>query len=132
MIVWLASYPRSGNSLLQDTKRFSQNRDLPAFFYCQRRAYWSHRPISGRTSLSKVAVSDHTYFIKTHDPPQDHAKAIYIIRDGGSTVISYFHFLKDFTVETKSLEDVVMGDFVDRPFRGMGAETATKYTSCAL
>ena len=38
-------------------------------------------------------------------------KAIYIVRDGRSTVVSYFHFLKEFEPEWKySIDDIIMGD----------------------
>jgi len=38
-------------------------------------------------------------------------KAIYIVRDGRSTVVSYFHFLKEFEPEWEySIEDIVVGD----------------------
>src|SRR5437588_2989811 len=104
MIVWLASYPRSGNSLLQNILMVSFGLQIhvkdPLF-----------STDSGNDKLGEIghvdeyldpqrlneaAVSDHTYYIKTHDPPQDHAKAIYIVRDGRSAIVSYPHFLKDF------------------------------------
>jgi hypothetical protein len=114
MIVWLASYPRSGNSLLQiilrETFGIQTHENYPPFSTASGEIIGVPDQYLDAQSLSKAAVSDHTYFIKTHDPPQDHAKAIYIVRDGRSTVVSYCHFLKDFTAETKSLEDVVMGD----------------------
>ena len=115
MIVWLASFPRSGNSLLQTILKGS-------FGLLSHEIYPPYSTESGNDlrelighvdeylDLSEAAVSDHIYYVKTHDPPKDHAKAIYIVRDGRSAIVSYFHFLKDFTAERKSLEDVVMGD----------------------
>src|ERR1700730_4471929 len=102
MIIWLASYPRSGNSLLQIILKESfglQTYDInPPFSTASGNEKF--REIVGnvdeyldKQKLSEAAVSDHTYFVKTHDPPQDDAKAIYIVRDGRSTVVSYFHFL---------------------------------------
>src|ERR1700730_9946806 len=114
MIVWLASYPRSGNSLLQIILRESfgiQTHEIyPPFSTASGELIGHIDQYLDAQSLRKAAGSDHTYFIKTHNPPQDHAKAIYIVRDGRSAIVSYCHFLKDFTAETKSLEDVVMGD----------------------
>jgi hypothetical protein len=120
MIIWLASYPRSGNSLLQIILKETfglQTYDIyPPFTTASGND--KSREIVGNVDeyldeqrLSEAAVSDHTYFVKTHDPPKDHAKAIYIVRDGRSTVVSYFHFLKEFEPEWKSsIEDIVVGD----------------------
>src|ERR1700730_1738586 len=114
MIVWLASYPRSGNSLLQIILRESfgiQTHEIyPPFSSASGEIIGVPDQYLDAQRLSKAAVSDHTYFIKPHAPPQDHAKAIYIVRDGRSAIVSYCHFLKDFTPETKTLEDVVLGD----------------------
>ena len=109
MIIWLASYPRSGNSLSQVF--------LKGSFGLQ--TYQAHPPLAvahfaeylDAESLSEAAAASQTYFVKTHDPPPDRAKAIYIVRDGRSAVISYFHFLQHFASEHKfSVEDVIMGE----------------------
>jgi hypothetical protein len=49
--------------------------------------------------------------VKTHDPPEDNCKAIYIVRDGRSTCVSFYHYLKDFPhLDLKfSIRDVIAG-----------------------
>ncbi len=58
----------------------------------------------------KAAESSEIYFVKTHHPPQDDAKAIYVLRDGRSAIVSYYHYLKDFAEQETSLDDVTLGD----------------------
>jgi hypothetical protein len=121
MIVWLASYPRSGNTLLRTIL-------LKCFGLTTYSLYDDLTDIGSRAEFSSIvghashgldqqsfhkaaAESDQTYFVKTHDRPPDKAKAIYVVRDGRSTIVSYYHYRKDFSSdETTSLEDIIVGD----------------------
>lgn len=121
MIVWLASYPRSGNTLLRTIL-------LKCFGVTTYSLYDDLTDIGSRAEFSSIvghvshgldqqsfykaaAESDQTYFVKTHDRPPDDAKAIYVVRDGRSTIVSYYHYRKDFSSdETTSLEDIIVGD----------------------
>jgi len=122
MIVWLASYPRSGNTAL----RTILNRAFGINTYSlyddkadigSRRAL---REVVGHASheldqqefYARASAADDTYFVKTHDAPQDDAKAIYIVRDGRASVVSYFHYLKTFAAGQNclTLKDVILGN----------------------
>lgn len=55
--------------------------------------------------------SDRLFFVKTHDYPEDNSKAIYILRDGRASIVSFRHYLKDFTNREYSLTELIW-DFV--------------------
>jgi hypothetical protein len=108
MIVWLASYPRSGIASFSDVAGEGQ--------------------IAGLTPMAKAAIglkeiscdwnefyeqanrSNDIVLIKTHRLPTDGNKAIYIVRDGRSTYVSYarYHasFIKD---KPQSLLGLILG-----------------------
>ncbi|MEE8530718.1 MAG: sulfotransferase domain-containing protein, partial [Hyphomicrobium sp.] len=120
MIVWLASYPRSGNSLVRTILRqsfglfsYSMYNDVHDLGASKDRAR-----LVGHVSYSmswdrfyQIASAKRRYvFVKTHDPPFDDAPAIYIVRDGRSAIVSYRHYLNTFGNRQASLFDVVLGD----------------------
>src|SRR5215475_2275599 len=99
MIVWLASYPRSGNTLLRQVLKCCFDResyedlgpvaggapspwketDVPG----EVRALWGHRESNEdrATFYERCTRSAEVVFVKTHDVPLDEQKAIYIVRD---------------------------------------------------
>lgn len=99
MIIWLASYPRSGNTLLRTILK--QTMDLDS--YSEEKI----RPIVGLTASAKktfghlaieepwdafydrASSSKTNYLVKTHLPPQDQQAVIYVIRDGRPATESY-------------------------------------------
>src|SRR5262245_61488963 len=95
MIVWLASYPRSGNTFLRAA--------LHGLYGCQSiDRYTANRPLSSQvpygfsmrlpkdTSLEELAKSNSLYAVKTHDlPSSDCHPAIYLVRDGRDALVSY-------------------------------------------
>ncbi|MFH1156186.1 MAG: sulfotransferase domain-containing protein [Pseudomonadota bacterium] len=121
MIVWLASYPRSGNTLLRTIlhqhfgldsfSREQGNSEPPGFTKVTREAC-GHKDISCDWDLfyQQADQSSSMTLIKTHRPPIDRNKAIYILRDGRSAYASYakYHtsFIKD---KTQSLLGLILG-----------------------
>ena len=109
MIVWLASYPRSGNTFLRII--------LNSLFHVKTASVYSG-PLEGIIpeynqlvgylrlpgSLQSLQASEVTYFIKTHELPStsDNNTAIYIVRDGRDTLVSYAHFALTFEPENYS------------------------------
>src|SRR5688572_23760025 len=115
MIVWLASYPRSGNTMLRMM--------LNQVFGCDTYTKYFSRP--GRNSgknltgvkplpgpwpecISTMAADEKTYFVKTHDRPEDDSRAIYIVRNGFAVVRSYQCYLRDFNNLTHSFEQIIL------------------------
>jgi len=119
MIVWLASYPRSGNTLT----RILLNR---GFGIKTHSLYDDRHDIGARPALSNIVghinhgmeplqfceyarKSDKIFFVKTHELPDDDAKTIYVVRDGRAAIVSYYHFSRFFSRPDTSLTDIVTG-----------------------
>jgi len=121
MIVWLISYPRSGNTF---------TRILTEKVFDLKDSYTIHHQdttdralvdVFGREYLKNddyinlARDSKEIFFVKTHDLPDmkidvDKDKFIYIVRDGRSSVASYRHFLNDFSKQNKSMKDIILGN----------------------
>jgi hypothetical protein len=141
MIVWLSSFPRSGNTLT----RIMLHR---VFGIASTSEYMPERPdygadpaagapgsaaALGRGRRSAKFVADGAYysyrgqfpdfvaaarrttervFIKTHAPPRDAEPAIYVVRDGRAALVSLFHFLAA-RGEPRPMRAVIAGDGSD-------------------
>lgn len=121
MICWLASYPRSGNTLYRillhrffGLKTWSLHGDgiepdnpasLPGIV-----GFEPHEPLS-RARLSEMENSDELFLVKTHNlPPMDSAfPTIHIVRDGRSVLTSYWHYRNRSGDVGSRLEEVVAG-----------------------
>lgn len=104
MIVWLASYPRSGNTLTRQlllqtmgiqTHSIHKDRDIAANPHLASAVgHVSHE--GDWPALRDHALnSDQLFVVKTHYPPEDDGKAIYVVRDGRASLVSFVHFLRD-------------------------------------
>lgn len=121
MIIWLASYPRSGNTLLRmmlnsvfgrtSYSEYDDVTDIGADEPTRRRVghVFLGRPLE--QAYAELSAAPGPEFIKTHNEPRDDAKAIYIVRDGRFASKSYYHYLTDFLpAEQKvSLLNVIAG-----------------------
>jgi hypothetical protein len=121
MIVWLASYPRSGNTLLRTM--------IHRVFGLPTHSIYDDRGDIGADEATTKAVGhaflggswDERYpqlrdaaevaFVKTHDGPTDDEKAVYVVRDPRAAIASYFHYLKDFRPDWAgcTIRDVASG-----------------------
>lgn len=116
--VWIASYPRSGNTFLRIIleRVFS----LPSYsvYYTEG---GKHRdasaealqdapklPADWKSRLTDSATAP-PIMIKTHDLPTDTGPAIFIARDGRAAIHSYYHYHKKFAFEQPSLTEVIAG-----------------------
>jgi hypothetical protein len=98
MLVWIASYPRSGNTFFRQL--LGQIYGATSF----EKYAWGpdHRPLKLEgfgtlrdvgLSLAEISESREQFFIKTHDLPDDNNPAVYIVRDGRDALISHAHFV---------------------------------------
>jgi hypothetical protein len=116
--VWIASYPRSGNTflriLLQNFFR------LPTYsvynvegqgFVDPSAATLETAPILPRNwrDLLTDQGGAETVLIKTHDLPRDDKAAIYLVRDGRAAIDSYYHYHQKFAFEKPSLTETIAG-----------------------
>lgn len=135
MIVWIASYPRSGNryfrELLQhfyDLKSYSvyvePNRDLKSGGKSTAKLMSSHM------TLVDMAKAKETYFVKTHEFPQDDFPAIYLLRDGRDSVVSYAHFILTHEKETHNCDfkDILKQVIINKAYFGGWGNHVTAWT----
>jgi hypothetical protein len=116
--VWIASYPRSGNTFLRIILQNAFR--LPSFsmYYV---AGDQHRdpsaealeeapllPKTWRERLTSDAAAP-VVPIKTHGPPTDDSLAIFISRDGRAALDSYYHYHKRFAFEQPTLTEIIAG-----------------------
>jgi len=58
----------------------------------------------------EATASSKVHLVKTHLPPRDDQRAIYVVRDGRSAVVSYYHFNRTYhPVEAPSLLELALG-----------------------
>lgn len=121
MIIWLASYPRSGNTLLRTV--LNQTMDMESASdemgekkivglteVARRNAGIVEIPGSWDNYYREATQSDDFFLIKTHRPPRDNQPAIYVVRDGRKACLSYCRFHQRFTPQPRpSLLDLVLG-----------------------
>ncbi len=120
MIIWLASYPRSGNTLLRTILKrcldIDSYADEPIHVESPLR---SDNELIGHLELdvawpqfhARSAASRHPFFVKTHLPPRDAERFIYVIRDGRSAVKSYEKYYERYVPAHKvNLFRLIAGD----------------------
>ena len=116
--VWIASYPRSGNTFLRII--LEKCFQLPSYSIYHAEGDTHHDPSADALEDAPVLPADWRrrlrdsenlppLAIKTHGPPTDDAPAIFIARDGRAAVHSYYHYHKKFAFEQPSLLEVIAG-----------------------
>jgi hypothetical protein len=121
MIIWLASYPRSGNTLLRTVLkqtmglRSYSDTDLTPQTYFAPDTYQAFGALQAKgcwNEFYKMASASHKrYLVKTHHLPQDDQPAIYVVRDGRSSLVSYVEFHRKFSPEHKGgLFELAIGE----------------------
>jgi hypothetical protein len=101
MLIWLASYPRSGNTfcrvLLHRLYGVPTYSVYPEPDWGPVADIIAHQELPA--SLEEMAADRQTYIVKTHDlPGNDDYPAIYLVRDGRDAVVSYARYILAFRV----------------------------------
>lgn len=114
MIIWLASYPRSGNTFFRILMKqiygittYSIYND-PLFDHLKGSSdIVGHKKLD--INVEKMAFEDRIFFVKTHHLPSDESPAIYLVRDGRDSVVSYAHYKMSF--ENQSFRNKIKKTF---------------------
>lgn len=106
MVVWLVSYPRSGNTFYRVLLRWLCQKPTYSIYNdpklgelgCERIV--GHVPLKsggGDVTIRELIDSPEVHFVKTHEVYNGVGKpyAIYIIRDGRDALVSHAHYLID-------------------------------------
>lgn len=107
MIIWIASYPRSGNTLLRllikhyyglRTYSIYQDSELAQSPFVVNLIGHASRPIS----IDAMKLAEEVYLVKTHELPDDESPAVCLVRDGRDALVSYAHYILSYERETAS------------------------------
>lgn len=121
MLVWLASYPRSGNTYVRivlhnvfGIKTYSLHPEGDNRVFLSRAGvvdlvgHETDAPV-GQQLIDEARRSNKLYIIKTHEKPLTDDPAIVIIRDGRSALVSYYHYCRDIEGLPVGLDDLIQG-----------------------
>ena len=116
MITWLASYPRSGNTLLCTM--------LHDVFGVQTESAYNDTDV-GADVAARIGYAKYTenqarddtqrHFVKTHALPKDNFPAIYVVRDARCALMSYIHYLKAYNYPPHTVEEIISGAKLSAP-----------------
>ena len=114
MIIWLASYPRSGNTFLRVILKDVFGFDTYAIYKenpnIDPQESSQDDPVPGLAfDVARFADRDELHLVKTHDAPIDDRRAIYLLRDGRESITSYFHYYRDLMKQPTPLPEVIAG-----------------------
>lgn len=121
MIIWLASYPRSGNTFFRvilnsifEIKTYSIYNDKDIGSDEETSNVVGHNILPQNFDLEEMRRSKQIYYIKTHEhydqkvSPED--KVIYLIRDGRESTLSFTKHQNIYGKKNKTLFDTIYGD----------------------
>jgi len=118
MIIWLASFPRSGNTLLRTVLyqcfglfSYSAEKMLIDFTETAKELFgYRDLDTNWNTFYQQASISSNIYLVKTHRFPVDNQKAIYVVRDGRQALLSYYRYHQRFLgTDRLSLLQLVLG-----------------------
>jgi lipopolysaccharide transport system ATP-binding protein len=130
MLVYLASYPRSGNLWSQNLIRYYFGHLTFFSIYVGNHREYLIKQVEGNATdaasnegpsfltpalRQTIAEQDSCTFIKTHELPFDHyftgERVIHIVRHPGAALWSYNLFLRDIDHAPVSIEGLIRGDY---------------------
>lgn len=121
MLVWLASYPRSGNTLTRtilnecfgiETVSIHGVGDDEVFNSEELRKMIGHvsSPLNNQDLLRRAQGLPEPFVIKSHEPLLTDDKTIHVVRNGISSIASYWHYLRDINAMEIDVEQVIRGE----------------------
>lgn len=125
MIVWLSSYPRSGNTFARTLIRSCLGHDTYSIYNDADIGSDSHlAQLTGHQQLAAsvgeqgfdladIRESEKTVFLKTHEPDRSFVeggdKVIYLIRDGRHATMSFKEYLRNYHDTDASFSEILLG-----------------------
>lgn len=117
-VTWLASYPRSGNTLLRTILKRCFGQTSQSIYDDSEFSDPDVAEVIGREAVgddprdfvAKARQSGRSLYVKTHEmPPADRHPSIYVVRDGRSAVVSHTHYLREIVQRDFTLAEVIEG-----------------------
>lgn len=114
MIVWIASYPRSGSSLLRQILSSSLGYDSYTEAGARVAPLGRYSRVIGEPLdefRQRAAETDEVVFVKTHTSPPDGNPALYVVRDGRLALTSFARYEEAFSPDSRfrSLYALIVG-----------------------
>jgi hypothetical protein len=114
-ITWLASYPRSGNTLLRSILKRCFGLSSQSLYDDEEFADPAVREMVGHEAvgsdpqrfLNQARREGRGLLVKTHELPRDSHPAIYVVRDGRSAAVSHHHYAREILGSEASLAEVI-------------------------
>jgi Sulfotransferase domain len=120
LLVWLASYPRSGNHLLRtilqrcfDLGSYEIYQPIARPLGAECAAVIGERRFDDESKddfLARARSSPELFLVKTHSPIPKSDRCIYIVRDGRAALVSYRRYLAEVENKTASLPELIAGE----------------------
>jgi hypothetical protein len=103
MMIWLTSYPRSGNTFVRLILRH--------IFGLRCLSLYDEHPKTAipLDELDRLRASSRRILVKTHGGPLDESPSIYVIRDGRVAIDSYYHYLRQEVGSPLPVEKIIAG-----------------------
>ena len=117
-VTWLASYPRSGNTLLRTILKRCFGQASQSVYDDLELADPELSLLIGReavdedpkTFVARATQAGRSLYVKTHEmPPADRHPSIYVVRDGRSAVVSHAHYMREILGRDVTLAEVIEG-----------------------
>ena len=111
MILWLASYPRSGNTFFRAILKHVYGMPSVGMYELDRKpslVEMATRHNIDRvvdflpediSSFTEMVVSHRVHVVKTHELPREDHPAVYLVRDGRDALVSHTHYLLQYDWE---------------------------------
>jgi hypothetical protein len=140
MIVWLASYPRSGNTFFRIVLHHAYNLKTFSVYDDPLLDRIGVAEVVGHADLpapvAELRASSDVFFIKTHDLPSDDSPAVYLIRDGRDALVSHAKYVLSFNRkkgglfqnEAKEFERTLEKLIAEKPQFGGWSEHVRQWT----
>ncbi len=121
MLVWLASYPRSGNTLLRTIFRNAFGiKTYSIYDENEAKVFDAQNGVTDMVGHANLGTSPEAFLeqarrapepvlVKTHDPPAGTDRAIYVVRDGRAACVSYWHFMNELVERPTTFDEVIEG-----------------------
>lgn len=118
MLIWLASYPRSGNHLARMILKQSFGLDTYTIYKDNKNSRQrAIQDLMGEQSfdeplpdfLERARTSTELFIVKTHEFVPDSDRAIYLVRDARAVLYSYQRFIHDISGIDRTLPELIKG-----------------------
>jgi hypothetical protein len=117
-VTWLASYPRSGNTLLRTILKRCFGQTSQSIYDDAELSDPDVSELIGREAVddnpkdfvARASRAGRSLYVKTHEmPPADKHPSIYVVRDGRSAVVSHAHYVREILGRDITLTEVIEG-----------------------